>query len=236
MRDELVEEISMMQLSDSFFPTGLYSASNGLESLFFNYMDNNDKMTGRELSDVIAVNITHQVGPCDCVALANTIQYAKKQDMKSIVHMDEIVFVMKGIKGLRDASQRTGKQFLKIMKKMRNNNTLLNDFTKYTYDDSTPCTYPVVFGIGSDILNIKKEKAMISFLYGFAVSMVGASLRLGMIEHFEGQCIIDRLKPTIIKTVMENKDKKESDMWQFLPHMEIYQMWHEKMDSKMFIT
>ena len=34
--DLQLEEISMMQLGDSFFPTGMYTTSSGLESLFYN--------------------------------------------------------------------------------------------------------------------------------------------------------------------------------------------------------
>ena len=32
--DEMNEELAVMQLSDSFFPTGLFATSNGLEFLF----------------------------------------------------------------------------------------------------------------------------------------------------------------------------------------------------------
>ena len=34
--DEINEDLAVMQLSDSFFPTGLYATSNGLEFLFSN--------------------------------------------------------------------------------------------------------------------------------------------------------------------------------------------------------
>ena len=30
------DDVSLLQLSDSFFPTGLYANSNGLELLFYN--------------------------------------------------------------------------------------------------------------------------------------------------------------------------------------------------------
>ena len=36
INDDLgIPDISFLQLSDSFFPTGLYTMSNGLESLFY---------------------------------------------------------------------------------------------------------------------------------------------------------------------------------------------------------
>jgi len=73
-------------------------------------------------------------------------------------------------------------------------------------------------------------------LYGFVASNVGAALRLGMIQHFESQKIIHYLKPLIVKVAKENSNKTIAEMWQFFPQIEIYQMSHEKMDSKMFIT
>ena len=77
---------------------------------------------------------------------------------------------------------------------------------------------------------------MIMFLYGFIVMMTGAALRLGLIQHLEGQKIIHELKPVISQTVKEYSNKSLFEMWQFAPQIDIVQMSHEKMDSKMFIT
>ena len=52
-------------------------------------------------------------------------------------------------------------------------------------------------------------------LYGFSVSMVGAALRLGMLQHFDGQRIIHELKPIMSETVEKNIDRPLSSMWQF---------------------
>ncbi len=66
--------------------------------------------------------------------------------------------------------------------------------------------------------------------------MVGAALRLGLIQHFEGQIIIHSIKPIISQTIKEYSSKSLIEMWQFAPQVDIIQMSHEKMDSKMFIT
>ena len=34
--EDMHQDLAMMQISDSFFPTGLYANSNGLESIFQN--------------------------------------------------------------------------------------------------------------------------------------------------------------------------------------------------------
>ena len=73
-------------------------------------------------------------------------------------------------------------------------------------------------------------------LYTFSVSIVGAALRLGMLQHFDGQRIIHELKPTILDTMIKNIDRPLISMWQFAPETDIIQISHEKLDSKMFIT
>jgi len=73
-------------------------------------------------------------------------------------------------------------------------------------------------------------------LYGFVVSVIGAALRLGILQHIEGQKLIDEMKPVILSTVKKNINRPLDSMWQFIPQLDIIQMHHEQMDSKMFIT
>ena len=61
-----IEEISMLQLADSFFPSGMYTTSSGLEALYYS----NRKITDADgLRDLIKVYLEHQLGPADCSAL-----------------------------------------------------------------------------------------------------------------------------------------------------------------------
>ena len=69
-----------------------------------------------------------------------------------------------------------------------------------------------------------------------SVSMVGASVRLGMLQHFDGQRIIHELKPCILDSVKKNIDRPLSSMWQFAPGIDMIQIAHERLHSKMFIT
>ncbi|MDW0133968.1 MAG: urease accessory protein, partial [Nitrososphaeraceae archaeon] len=85
-------------------------------------------------------------------------------------------------------------------------------------------------------LDIPKNKAGLILFYGFAVSVIGAALRLGILEHLESQQIIHELRPIILESIMKNIERPISNMWQFAPGLDILQMKHEMMDSKMFIT
>jgi len=46
--DEMEQELGVMQLSDSFFPTGIFATSNGLEYLFTEKKDSRDDRLDRD--------------------------------------------------------------------------------------------------------------------------------------------------------------------------------------------
>ena len=230
--DEIEKELGVMQLSDSFFPTGIFATSNGLEFLF-----KEKKIQGmKDLIEIIEISINQQIGPSDCVALANVIDGANKNDFDKVMEADNIVFATKPIKEIRNASVRSGVQLIKCVSEFVNDNKILNQYQDNIKKNYAHGVFPVAFAVCCNALEIKKEKSMTMMLYGFTVSIVGAALRLGLIQHFEGQKIIHSIKPIISKTIKEYSNKSLLEIWQFAPQVDITQMSHEKMDSKMFIT
>ena len=230
--DEIEQELGVMQLSDSFFPTGIFTTSNGLEFLF-----KERKIQGMEdLIEMIKTNLIQQIGPSDCVALANVFDSVNKHDFDKVIEADSIIFATKPIKEIRDASARSGIQLIRCVSEFVKDDKILNQYQKNIIKNKVRGVFPVAFAICCNALKIKKEKSMMMMMYGFTVGIVGAALRLGLIQHFEGQKIIHSIKPIISKAIKEYSNKSLLEMWQFAPQIDIIQMSHEKMDSKMFIT
>ncbi len=230
--DEIEQELGVMQLSDSFFPTGIFATSNGLEFLFKEKKIH--EMT--DLIEIIKTNIIQQIGPTDCVALANVVDGANKNDFDKVIEADKIVFATKPIKEIRNASTRSGVQLIKCVSEFVSNDKILNQYKDNITKNKAHGVFPVAFAVCCNALEIKKEKSMAMMLYGFTVGIVGAAIRLGIIQHFEGQKIIHSIKPIISQTIKEYSNKSLLEMWQFAPQVDVVQMSHEKMDSKMFIT
>jgi urease accessory protein len=153
-----------------------------------------------------------------------------------MLEVDQTLFSMKLVKEIRDASCRAGTQLLKCLNFFITNSKLLNVYLEAINKGQASGIYPVALAIGSKTLNIPKNKAGLMLLYSFSVSVVGAALRLGLLQHFEGQRIIHELKPTILEVVKNNIDRPLENMWQFAPGIDIIQIVHERMSSKMFIT
>jgi len=228
-----IEEISMLQLSDSFFPTGMYTTSSGLEALFYS----NRKITDADqLCNLIKVYLEYQIGPADCSALGNSYEHIQRKDLQKLVEVDNMLFSMKPIEEIRNASTRSGTQVLKCVNSFITENSILDKYREAIMDKRASGVYPVALAVCSNALGIPKYKAGLAMLYSFTVSIVGAALRLGMLQHFDGQRIIHELKPSVSEIVEKNIGRPLTGMWQFAPDIDILQIAHERMSSKMFIT
>ncbi len=229
--DDMNQDLGMMQISDSFFPTGLYANSNGLESIF----QNNKKITQLEVTGIIETQLKQQVGPTDLIVMINALKFASTKEFDKISEIDMKINSMKNIKEVREASKRSGIQLARCVNEFVNDE-ILEKYLEFYKKGMVNGAYSVSFGLCANALGISPQKAGLMFLYGFIVSIVGAASRMGITQHYQAQKIIHDLKPLIIQIVSESLDKSTKDIWQFAPHLEILQMHHERMDSKMFIT
>lgn len=224
-------DISMLQLADSFFPAGMYTMSNGLESFFYQKR----KRTSEEIKELIKVHLEQVIAPADCTALGNAYDAASEKNLRRIMDIDNFLYAMKLIKETRDATIRSGKQVLRCLSYFLDD-SLVDKYNRFVLEKKAYGVYPVSLAISANSFGISKQKAGVMMLYGYVVSMVGAALRLGMIQHFDGQKIIHELKPVVTAAVDKFIERPLEGMWQFAPHLDIIQVDHERMDSKMFIS
>ena len=224
-------DLSMMQLSDSFFPTGMYSMSNGLEAIFYS----GKKIKAEELRELVKTYLEYQIGPADCTALGNAYEHAARSNLLKLLEVDRVIFSMKLVQEIRDASIRSGTQLVRCIRSF-SDNKILGQYDDAIRGGQAFGPYSVALAVAANAFLIPKEKAALVMLYSFSVSIVGAALRLGMLQHFDGQKVIDELKPTIVKVTKANINRPIEGIWQFAPSIDIIQISHERMNSKMFIT
>ncbi len=233
INDVGLEDLGMLQLSDSFFPSGLYTTSSGLEALYYSTR----KITKTDdLYELIKVYLEHQIGPADCTALGSSYEQVQRKDLKKLVEVDNLLFSMKLIEEVRNASVRSGTQILRCVGSFITENDILNQYQREISEKRASGVYPVAFAVTCHALGIPRHKAALMMLYGFSVSMIGAALRLGILQHFDGQKIIHMLKPIISESVYNNINRPLTSLWQFAPDIDLIQISHECMSSKMFIT
>lgn len=244
-------EFHAMQLADSFFPSGMYGMSWGMESFA-----KSGRVKDREdVKKFIIQHLTFQIGPCDSVALVAAIDAAKKRDIQGIAQVDRWYLSMKLVKEVRIASVRSGRQLLKCIAFIHPHQKLIKNFLTLVSKGKSPGSYPVCLALACTGMGIPKNSALTVMGYAYCTGIVGAAIRLGIIEHFEGQKILAELPEQLanLASLTGRKrgtaDKRRSherdgcnekasleNMWQLSPLTDILQMSHEQDESRMFIT
>ena len=65
------------------------------------------------------------------------------------------------------------------------------------------------------------------------IALLGAALRLGLIDHVEAQAILTDMRP-VVAAVLATDPPALDDMGAFVPEAEIAAMRHEIQDSRLF--
>ncbi|MGI0025872.1 MAG: urease accessory protein UreF, partial [Nitrososphaera sp.] len=221
-------EFHLMQLADSFFPSGMFSLSGGLEPLV---------RTGRVkdsagVAQFIRQQLHFQLAPCDCVVMLAVMDAARKNDIASALKADNACYSMKMVSGVRTASTRSGRQLLKCIVHIAPSR-FARQFHKEVESGQSAGTQPACLAIAAYSLGIPKKSALRLMLYSYSVSIVSAALRLGLLQHFDGQKLLTELGGDIDGMVVKSDI---DELWQLSPLVDILQMRHEHDELRMFIT
>ena len=228
-------EFFLMQLADSFFPSGMFGMSNGLESLAKHQRIKNDK----DVASYIEQQIEFQLMPCDCMIFLAAINAIENKNIDELVEIDNRFYSMRLVKEVRNASTRSGSQILNCIIQMasdKKENITAKQFQKKIISNKTPGTHPVCYAMAANLFGIPPESGIRMILYSFSQNIVAAAIRLGIVDHVSGQKILTLLSVKINDISKNIKNKSLDDIWQLTPITDIFQMIHEHDSSRMFIT
>jgi urease accessory protein len=151
-----------------------------------------------------------------------------------VLQADSALYSVKLLEEVRVASARSGANLVRCVAAF-SDSKMLAEYDKQVAEKKAKGMYPVALAVACVALGIPKKQAGVMFLYSFCVGMAGAALRLGIIDHVSAQKILHQLQPAIAKAA-ENVGRPLDQMWQFAPGIDVMQLEHERLDSKMFIT
>jgi urease accessory protein len=216
-----------MQLADSFFPSGIFGTSGGLESLV---RSGRVKDSGGVVR-FIRQQLQFQLFPCDCAVFLAVMNAAGKGDIDAAVNADNTCYSMKLVGEVRVASTRSGRQLLNSIIHVAPTR-FAKRFKRKIDSGASAGTHPACLAVAADSFGIPKKSALRMMLYSYSAGMVGAALRLGIIQHIDGQKILSQLAGDINSV----RIAEIQDVWQLSPLIDILQMHHERDDLRMFIT
>ena len=223
--------LAALQLADSFFPTGIYAHSHGLEAMVSRGL----VAKAEDVEEFLANQFTWSVLPADGVALLNAHSAAARGDLDRVISIDRLLYALKLPSELRAASSQVGRRLLS------ETGLLVSDQFHAEYSaqvklGAAPGNGAVALGVVAHTQHISAEQALLVFCHSHAVSVLGAAMRLLPISHSDVQGILYRLPSRLTALVDEIRELPWEEMASFAPELDIASMSHETDDLRLFAS
>jgi urease accessory protein len=207
--------IRALQLTDSFFPVGAFAYSDGLETAAsVGHVANADDLAEWMNHFIYGVLI-----PCEGLAVVKCMEALNAGDIDTLARIDRELTAIRPASAVRRASTLVGKRLLSI-----------HDTNVQLPDGNAAAAYAVVFFQ----LGLTPREGVMAFAYNRLAGIVSAGLRLISIGQNQGQKLLTealRQLPEAVEVIVETKDKP---LRSFSPLLDIQQMNHQYVYSRLF--
>ena len=229
--------LSLLQVSDSAFPSGRYTLSYGLETL----VESGHLTVPAESSTLVALlgdSIRFGAAPSDGLALACAHRAAGPDgsvDLELVTRVDQRLTAVKLPREARDASTRTGRAVLATATAAIGG-TALHDYAELVKRGRSPGNHAVVIGLLSAHLGVPCLDAVVGELYAFSASWVAAAVRLGLVDHRTAQAVLHRSRPVIADAALQAVDRDVAQISSCTPLLDVMAMRHEEAELRLFAS
>jgi urease accessory protein len=220
--------LSGLRYVDSFFPSGGYAYSSGLEAAvqagavkdsadLLRYVE--DLLRGgMSRREALAARIANEAG------LAGDLEKAREIDLE--------LESMKTGRETRLASRQMGRQVIKIAAEQAEAKAIVKNYFAVVEAGETPGHFAVSLGVTLGASGWKSEETVAAFLYQTVVGFVSAAMRLLPIGQRQGQRVLDGWLPLIGQISRQTRTGAELSSWS--PVQDIYAMRHGRLEWRLF--
>ncbi|MFI0481398.1 urease accessory protein UreF [Actinomadura sp. 9N215] len=222
--------LAQLQLTDSGFPSGLYTLSHGLEGYV--------QLGLAEAEDLAALvsGLVRAAGTADAAALALAHRAVSADEWDRVVETDRRLHAMKLNQEQRTASVRTGRQVLDSAGAAFASAPAAR-LGRLVADRATPGNHAVVVGAVHAGLGVPVRHAVASDLYAFAAGCAAASVRLGRIDFRRAQGLLREVRPEVVRAAgaaLAVRDPR--DLHASTPAADAVAAAHERAEARLFVT
>jgi len=216
-----------LRLIDSFFPSGGFAFSSGLEAAVQDGAVRDADGLSRYLTDLLQGGL----GIREAVAAGLGHRAAVTGKVEVAVAADHELDAMKLGREARLASRQMGRHMLRaVAEEMAP--ALLHRFAMAVKDGRTPGHLPVCLGVLLGVRGWGRHETVAAFLYHSVTGLVSAALRLLPIGQLEGQRLLAAWLP-LIETISRRAATTRS-MGSRVPLHDIYGMRHGRLEWRLF--
>ena len=217
-----------LRFVDSFFPSGGYAFSSGLEAA----VQGGAVRNAEELSRYVVGSLTTGIGEREAVAVGLAHDACVSGRLGIALKADRELEAMKLGRESRTASRQMGRQVIRLAANQQARHPLIEDYLAAVETEQMPGHLPVSFGLTLAAAGWSKEDTIAAFLYQAATGFVAAAMKLMPIGQREGQRLLESWFEVIERVSHKAAHQRVLQSWS--PVQDIYAMRHSRLESRLF--
>lgn len=217
-----------LRFVDSFFPSGGYAFSSGLEAAVQGRAVRNAEDLARYVEDVLRGGMSRR----EAVAVKFAHEAATSGKLETALKADRELDAMKIGRESRLASRQMGRQVIRIAAEQTDGQPMLKKFRAAAAADQTPGHLAVALGLTLGSCGWTREETVAAFLYQTAVGFVSAAMKLLPIGQREGQRLLEGWMPMIGRLSADSGSGTRMSSW--TPVQDVYGMRHGRLEYRLF--
>lgn len=227
----IARQLALMQLSDSFFPSGSFTLSHGLESL----VQEGQLHSVEELQTFLKLLLHNKIGSTDVVALIHAYRGSAKGDLKAVYQADTQLFAQTLIEKNREMGRKSGRALLMVASTTWSDSQLVY-LNEAVVHGEIFGLYPIIFAVVGRVAGLRERDTVLAFLHSFVTGLLGAAIRLSTIGHIQAQQVLLQLVPDIEAAYQIGTSLSLDRMWSCTPAIDLAQMRHQKLSQRLFAS
>jgi len=217
------EVLNLIRISDTFFPLGSFTVSQGMEQFVADNLFRKDR-TG----DLLAAYIKKVWKPFDYQIFCHAFAAARDNDLDRLIALDELCYAAKIAEESRTAMEKMGRNLAVVMEFEKNSTG--DTFKSLIGERKARGMYPVMLALASHALGLG-EQGGISLIYVNMTEVVASLVRMAEIDYLQAQDVMRDGIRGLNLTAGILPDSAQS-----FPLLDIAAMRHETNNHRMFIS
>jgi urease accessory protein len=223
--------VGLLQASDSFYPTGSYAHSFGLERLVQEGVVH-DRAT---LKSFLGLSTLPALRQAELPLAAHAWHALGKADWTAVGELCVLSSALKTSKEARMASDNIGRQRVELMATLKRH-PLAIEFVKQANREGWPFSAAVAAALEGRVLGAPLPAVMGGMYYASVASLLSAAMKLLRLGQNASQSLLTETLAAAPGIIAEAQEVKREDIGWFNPWLDIAAARHERADSRMFIS
>ena len=221
----------LLQSSDSFYPTGSYAHSFGLEGLVQEGVIH-DRATLRAFLFAAAIPALRQV---DLPLVAHAWRAFGQADWNAIGELCVMSSALKTAREARSASENIGRQRAELVASLREP-ALAREFLRRAKENAWPVAAPIAAALEGRVWGAPLEGVLTGVYYTSVAALLSAAMKILRLGQNSSQSLLTEALALGPRIIADAESTPREDIGWFNPWLDIVAARHETADARMFIS